>query len=256
MSDSLLRKGDTHCVLVSWPNGFGAVKNKEKENSALEKRGHTGSSLGTGLSLVLQICFGVSLSIYAQKFSQWPSAVPLFWQTEVRLVEVHLILCNMYRILSLVCYYPFRVWVNFSTGDAWILSLNEQLGVCVCVCVLPPKYPLCVRGVEYCVHISCVCLSESQSVEWSESFLFIWRVNVQFCGHVVTHCEVPVVSRGSYDCALSCSPAWVSTCWSWTDWCEGAVRQHVIGQHEDDGLFASSAFSLSSTPAHRAGPHC
>lgn len=39
-------------------------------------------------------------------------------------------------------------------------------------CVLPPTYTLSAGVVDYCIHISCVCLSESQSVEWSESFLF------------------------------------------------------------------------------------
>lgn len=36
MSESLSRKRNT-CVLVSWPNAFRAVENKEKDNSGLEK---------------------------------------------------------------------------------------------------------------------------------------------------------------------------------------------------------------------------
>lgn len=60
MMESLLRKGRTQCVSVSWPNAFGAVKNKEKENSWVGKKRplkHAGSSLGKGLALVLQIYF-------------------------------------------------------------------------------------------------------------------------------------------------------------------------------------------------------
>lgn len=56
MSESLLKKGNTHCVLVSWPIALGAVKNKVKESSGLEKKRehkHAGSSMGKGLS---QLC--------------------------------------------------------------------------------------------------------------------------------------------------------------------------------------------------------
>lgn len=100
--------------------------------------------------------FGVLRSIYAQRFNQWPSAVPLFWQTEVHLVEVQWILCNIYRRLSLVCYYPFWVWVNFSTGDSWILSLNEQLRVWVCFASNIPSF--CRKGGILHSHFLCVPL--------------------------------------------------------------------------------------------------
>lgn len=61
MLESLLRKGNAHRVLVSWPNAFGAVKNKEKENSGLEKKKrtlrHAGSSLGKDLTLFCRYTF-------------------------------------------------------------------------------------------------------------------------------------------------------------------------------------------------------
>lgn len=178
MSESLLRKGNTHCVLVSWPNAFGAVKNKEKENSGLEKVGTETRWIFTGKEFDSVLFCRYTFKGFMQYICTQVESVAFSYafiltdRSTSRRSSFH----SVWYLQNIVaaCYYPFWVWVNFSTGD-WIFE-SESTALSVSVFCL--QHTLCVQDGWNILFTFPVCASHSHSQWNGQSHFSLWHLCV------------------------------------------------------------------------------
>lgn len=182
MSESLLRKGNTHCVLVSWPNAFGAVKNKEKENSGLEKAGTETRWIFTGKEFDSVLFCRYTFKGFMQYICTQVESVAFSYafiltdRSTSRRSSFH----SVWYLQNIVaaCYYPFWVWVNFSTGDSGIFE-SESTALSVSVFCL--QHALCVQDGWNILFTFPVCASHSHSQWNGQSHFSLWHLCVCVC---------------------------------------------------------------------------